>query len=56
MSSTRIRQDVLSECAVYVRWYFTLDFGRRNDGLHVANAGACDESAVRGHDAKSQPT
>ena len=45
---------VLPECAVQLRRYLVVDSGRRNDGLHVAAAGARDEPSVRGHDAEGQ--
>ncbi len=52
--AARIRTHVLPERAVHIRWYLIIDSGRRNNGLHVANASACYEPAIRGHDAKGQ--
>ena len=46
---------VLSEHAVQFRWHIAADPGRSHDGLHGADAGTCNESSVRRHDAESQP-
>jgi preprotein translocase subunit SecY len=46
---------VLPEHAVQFWRHKLADSGRGHDGLHVANAGTCNESSVRRHDAESQP-
>ena len=55
LSIARVGTHVLPEHAIQFWWHFVADSGCCHDGLHVANAGTCDEPSVRGHDAESQP-